>query len=488
MRTGCLMISAAGSGHGKSVFTMGLLQALKLRGVSLMGFKCGPDYIDPEFHTRVLQIPCRSLDTWLMGEAQVLREIEEAGKSAQLLVCEGAMGLYDGLGTGRAHSAYSIAHLCEMSVVVILDAAGRISCEDQLKSLLKKDTGRLIRGVFVNRCGEEDASGLVRRIEHILDEHNLPDAARAREVTGRVSFCGCLPVMEEAEFPSRHLGLVRAQEAGDFLRRVAGIAAVMERAGIVDAALNMAGGRKAGKGSLDTRTGGGKLESPEESGTGPGRRINCRIAVARDEAFSFLYQSCLDHLEHAGAQLCFFSPVRDSALPEGTDGLYLPGGYPELYASALEKNVSMRRAVRSAVMAGLPTVAECGGFLYLGEWLQGEDTHMYRMAGALPGSAVRKDSLVRFGYLELTQDRGNSLLFREGETVRAHEFHYWDSDCCGEDLLALKRTKGKTWRCGVTGPALYAAFPHLYLDAVHAERFVQACKREAQHPRRIPQT
>lgn len=205
------------------------------------------------------------------------------------------------------------------------------------------------------------------------------------------------------------------------------------------------------------------------------RTACCRIAVARDEAFSFFYQRSLENLERAGARLCFFSPLHDSDLPDHVDGLYLPGGYPELYAEVLEKNAAMRRAVREAVSGGLPTVAECGGFLYLGKTLCSEDGHPYEMAGVLPGSASGKERLVRFGYLELTQEKGDSLLFQEGETVTAHEFHYWDSDSCGEDLLARKKSKNQDWRCGFAGENLYAAFPHLYLNKKRAERFVRAC-------------
>ncbi|MBQ1359057.1 MAG: cobyrinic acid a,c-diamide synthase, partial [Ruthenibacterium sp.] len=206
-----------------------------------------------------------------------------------------------------------------------------------------------------------------------------------------------------------------------------------------------------------------------------GRGFCCRIAVARDEAFCFSYAETLESLRDAGAELVFFSPVHDAALPGGAGGLYLPGGYPELYAGQLSQNAAMRRAVRRAVEAGLPTVAECGGFLYLGRSLEGEDGAVHPMAGALPGAGVRRQKLVRFGYAQLTA-RADSLLLRAGETVPVHEFHYWDSTENGAAFNAQKPATGRSWTCGFAGPALYAAFPHLYFAGRPqlAERFVRA--------------
>ena len=489
--TGRVMISAAGSSAGKSVVTMGLLCAMKEQGIRAAGFKCGPDYIDPGFHERVLGIPCRNLDTYLMGNRDVLEEVSDAERSGFLVAAEGAMGLYDGLGGGIRHSAYSIASLCRMPVVVVLDALRKDTCLDQLKLLLDGDSERLICGVIINRCPEEEYPDILRRIRKMLSTGDGAGGIGTAEKTD-IAFCGFLPPLPEAEFPSRHLGLVRAAENRDFSRRVKRIGEFLQRCGCVDEVLSIArrgcagadSSRKyqAASSSLDRTSAHAhyRLKAdalPDPAGDLPVSSC-CRIAVARDEAFSFVYQRSLENLERAGAQLEYFSPIHDEMLPEGMDGLYLPGGYPELYAPLLEKNRSMLSAVRSAVRGGVPTVAECGGFLYLGEKLCADDGTWYRMAGVFDGWAARQERLVRFGYLELIQEKGDSLLFREGEPVAAHEFHYWDSDCCGEDLTARKRSKNQTWKCGYAGPDLYAAFPHLYLDAVRAERFVRACMRK----------
>ena len=178
----------------------------------------------------------------------------------------------------------------------------------------------------------------------------------------------------------------------------------------------------------------------------------------------------------AGAELVFFSPVHDTALPEGIGGLYLPGGYPELYAKDLAENESMRSSVAFAVKNGMPTVAECGGFMYLGKALKEEQN--FPMAGVLPGTAEQKGRLVRFGYALLTAET-DSLLFRSGETVPVHEFHYWDSTENGDAFRMTKPLTGTSWRCGFAGPSLYAAFPHLYMAGrpEMAERFVEAARK-----------
>ena len=206
---------------------------------------------------------------------------------------------------------------------------------------------------------------------------------------------------------------------------------------------------------------------------------NCRIAVARDEAFSFYYASSLDALRRAGAELLPFSPLRDHCLPADISGLYLGGGYPENYATELSANKEMLSNVREAIEKGLPTVAECGGFMYLQEKLEGSDGNVYPMVGALTGEAARTPRLVRFGYVTLTAE-ADSMLFRAGEPVPAHEFHHWDSTECG-DALTARKYDGRNWKCGVVNDRLYAGYPHLELggDAPLAERFVRACREYA---------
>ena len=203
------------------------------------------------------------------------------------------------------------------------------------------------------------------------------------------------------------------------------------------------------------------------------------IAVARDAAFNFIYDESLTALEKAGAKIEFFSPLRDAQVPENACGLYLPGGYPELYGRELSENGSMLASVRDAVRGGMPTVAECGGFLYLSEKLADADGKSWDMAGALPGEAANTGKLVRFGYGYISTDE-DSLLFRKGDAVPVHEFHYWDTTDAGTDLHLTKASNGKEWEFGFAGSSLYAGFPHLYFagnDGLLAKRFVEAAKK-----------
>ena len=380
------MLSAMGSGRGKTVVTCGLLTALKRRGVSVQSFKCGPDYIDPMFHSRVLGVPSRNLDLFLQGEVGVRRTLGR--QSAELALIEGAMGFYDGVkGTDRA-SAWAVTNTADIPVVVILRPRGAsLTLAAQIRGLQSFRTPSHIAGLLLNDC----KPSLYAHLKPILEgETGLP-------------VVGYLPPMEEAVLESRHLGLLTAWEIESLTARFEDIAQQMEQTVDIDALLSLAGETSEGR---------------PPSVLPP---VRCKIAVARDEAFCFWYEDNLDLLRENGAELVFFSPIYDQDLPPGADGLYLPGGYPELYARQLSENASMRKRIRQTVAAGLPTVAECGGFLYLQETLEDEQGKIWPMAGALPGAGYRTDRLQRFGYKNLTAEQ-DSLLLRAGESQigRAH--------------------------------------------------------------------
>lgn len=430
-----LMISAMNSGSGKTVLTCALLSALKVRGLSLQAFKCGPDYIDPMFHSRVLGVPSRNLDLFLQGEAGVRRTFARAFGADQAVV-EGAMGFYDGVkGTSRA-SAWAAAEALNLPVILAVRPQGSsLTLAAQIRGVADFRTPSHIAGLLLNGC----KPSLYAHLKPILEgETGLP-------------VLGYLPPMEEAELPSRHLGLLTAGEVENLTARFGAIARRMERTADIDALLALAG------------------ETSGNAALPPRPTPRCKIAVARDEAFCFCYADNLDLLRGSGAELVFFSPFHDRGLPPDADGLYLPGGYPELYARQLSENASMRQSVRRAVAAGLPAVAECGGFLYLQKTLEDERGKPWPTAGVLPGAGYRTGRLQRFGYKELNAE-GDSLLFRKGETVPVHEFHYWDSTA-PEPVLT---------------ETLYAAFSHLHFggELPLAERFVEkAVKWREAHER-----
>ncbi|MBQ9249287.1 MAG: cobyrinate a,c-diamide synthase [Oscillospiraceae bacterium] len=441
-----IMLSAMHSGAGKTVTTCALLAALKKREESVFAFKCGPDYIDPMFHTKVLGIPSRNLDLFLQGQEGVRQSLLTARDG--IAVLEGAMGYYDGLAGTEKASAWEIACVTDTPVLLVLRPKGAgVSLAAQVKGLLEFRPDSHIVGLLLADCREALSAYLKPILER---ETGLP-------------VLGYLPPMEEASFGSRHLGLLTPDEIRDLTERFDRMAEQVEKSIDLDALMALAHER----------------ETPPVVYKTPLRR--CRIAVARDEAFCFYYEDSFDRLRAAGGELVFFSPLHDEALPSAVDGLYLGGGYPELYARQLSQNESMLRSVRNAVENRLPTVAECGGFLYLQRTLEDSEGKAWPMCGCLPGDGFRTGRLQRFGYLTL-EAAADSLLLRKGESLPAHEFHHWDCTVNGEQLLC-KKADGRQWRCGFVSDSLYAAFPHLHLggELPLAERFVEACAKGKDH-------
>ena len=431
-----IMLAAMNSGAGKTTVTCALLRAMTRRGIDTQGYKCGPDYIDPMFHHRVLGVPCENLDVFLQGEAGVLRTLSR--QRHEFAVLEGAMGFYDGIGGTERGSAWQIAALSGTPVVLILNSSGiGITLAAQVKGLMEFRTPNHIAALLLNGCSES----LFAYLKPILErECGLP-------------VLGYLPKMAECNLASRHLGLITADEVADFDRRFDALSKALEQhvdlAHLLDLCADV---------------------QPLTVETVSNEPV-CRIAVARDAAFCFYYEENLRALREAGAELCYFSPLADRELPD-CDGIYLGGGYPELYAEALSGNCSMLESIRKAAVNGMPLVAECGGFLYLQKSLAG-----LPMAGVLNGEGYSTERLKRFGYVTL-QAEAESLLFRAGEAIPAHEFHYWDCTENGTDLAAVK-ANGKTWRCGFCTDRMYAAFPHLHFggELPLAERFVEAAVR-----------
>ena len=434
-----LMLSALHSGSGKTVMTCGLLRAFQRRGLAVESFKCGPDYIDPMFHRRVLGLPGRNLDLFLQGRDGVRRTL--AGQTADLALLEGAMGFYDGVGGTHEASAWQVADTGQVPVVLVLRPKGvSLTLAAQVRGLMDFRRPSHIVGALLTDCKPM----LYFHLRPILEEAGL-----------RVF--GYLPPMAEAVLDSRHLGLVTPEEVVDLQARFDALASQLERTADLDGLLEVAAPCE-----------GTQRESPPP--------VRCRIAVARDEAFCFYYQDSLDALRTAGAELVFFSPLRD-APPAQVHGLYLGGGYPELHAEQISRNRAMRQWVSQAILHGLPAIAECGGFLYLLDHLTDPSGCTWPMAGVLPGGSAPTERLQRFGYLTLTAET-DSLLFRAGEQVPAHEFHYWEAEMCGKNLRAEKPS-GRQWHCCYASDTLYAGFPHLHLAGALplARRFVDAAIR-----------
>ena len=440
-----LLLAAPSSGSGKTTAACALLSALKARGLEPCAFKCGPDYIDPMFHRAVLGVPSHNLDLFF-STPQTVRRLYTSGAAGHgSAVCEGAMGYYDGLGgVSAAASAWHTADVLDLPVLLVVQPKGvSVTLAAQIQGLVHFRKNSHLAGILLNNCSEK----LYNMLKTLLEaETGLP-------------VLGYLPHLPEAVVESRHLGLKTADE----------IAGLQEKIALLADSLVLDWDKLA---ELTEKP------EPESERLPPWGKASLlpRIAVAKDEAFCFTYAETLDALRDAGAKLVFFSPVHDAALPEGIGGLYLPGGYPELYANALSENAAMRASIRAAVNAGLPTVAECGGFLYLGQSLEGTDGQNWPMAGVLPGEGIRVGRLVRFGYATLTA-KADSLLFRAGESLPIHEFHHWDSTANGTAFTACKNEKMQ-WECGFANENFYAGFPHLYWAGTPLPgRFVRAAER-----------
>lgn len=439
-----LVATAPQSGSGKTTAVCALLGAMAARGLTPCAFKAGPDYIDPMFHRAVLGVESHNLDLFFSTPETVrsLYARHAAGHGAA--VVEGAMGYYDGLGgVSDTASAWHLADTLNLPALLVVRPKGAsLTLAATLRGLLAFRTPHHIAGILLNDCTEN----LYKMLRPMLErETGLP-------------VMGYLPFLPGAAIESRHLGLKTAAEIANLQARLKLLA---------DAAQS----------SIDWPLLQRLFDRPAPAAAPPAAvPPRVRLAVARDAAFCFTYAETLEALQENGAELCFFSPLQDTALPPDIGGLYLPGGYPELYAAELAANAPMRAAIKAAVENGLPTAAECGGFLYLGQTLEDADGTPHLMAGVLPGQGVKTRRLVRFGYATLTA-QADSMLFAAGEQFPAHEFHHWDSTQNGTALTAAK-ANGRQWACGFANAHLYAGFPHLYWAGTPlAQRFVAAAER-----------
>ena len=424
------LLAAPRSGSGKTTMTCALLMALKRRGCAPCAFKSGPDYIDPMFHRAVLGVESRNLDLFFSAPETVRTLYARGAAGHGAAVCEGAMGFYDGLGgvSDRA-SAWHLADTLGLPVLLVVEPKGQsLTLAAELKGLNSFRTPSHIAGILLNNCTARMHALLAPMLEK---ETGLP-------------VLGFLPKLPEAVIGSRHLGLYTAAEVENLQQKLALLADAAEEH--IDWPRLLALCEKE------------PPALPVEPETPPAR---VRIAVAQDEAFCFTYAETLEAFRDAGAEVVFFSPLRDTALPGNIGGLYLPGGYPELHARELSENTSLLREIKQKIESGLPTAAECGGFLYLGQSLTDAEGQSWPMAGVLPGEAKDAGRLVRFGYAALSAD-SDSMLFRAGESFPIHEFHHWDSTANGTALAAKKPVGGAAWRCGFVNEHFYAGFPHLY--------------------------
>ncbi len=432
-----VLIAGTGSGCGKTTTVCAVLQAFKNRGLAPMSFKCGPDYIDPMFHTGIIGVDSENLDIFFAGEEGVRSAFVK--HAADVNVIEGVMGMYDGLAMDAdAASSYHVAKTLDAPVVLVVNVRGMaLSAAAVVRGYMTLRKPNMVRGVIFNKVSPMTYPSLKKVVEN---ECGVP-------------VFGYLPDLPECSLESRHLGLVTAAEVSELQTKMQRLAEAAEKTLDLDGLL-----------ALMRAQAPLKADVPHYEPLG-----SARIAVARDKAFCFYYRDNLELLRELGAELVFFSPIDDERLPD-CDGLYLGGGYPELYLERLSGNETMRASIREAVSGGLPTVAECGGFMYLCRSIDGLD-----MVGYFPVDCRNTGKLTRFGYATLHAGE-ESMLFAAGGTLQGHEFHYWDATDPGSALRAVKPS-GRETRCGYVSDTLYAGYPHLYFPSCPsaAAGFVKKC-------------
>ncbi|MDH7497954.1 MAG: cobyrinate a,c-diamide synthase [Syntrophomonadaceae bacterium] len=426
------MIAGTHSGVGKTTLTAGVMAALRRRGLRVRPFKVGPDYIDTGYHRLAAGAESWNLDLWMLGEPHLRAAFAHASQGCDVAVVEGVMGLFDGVGTTPEGSSAEVAKLLGIPVVLVVDGKGMsTSAAAQVMGYRDFDPALRLAGVILNRVSGE---GHFRLLRQSIERY-----------TG-VPVVGWLPRDARVALPSRHLGLLPAQE-------MAGARQVVERAAaLVEEHLD-----------LDALLGAGTSLVPEAVPVDAQPAAQpVRLAIARDEAFSFYYPSSLEMLQRQGAVLCEFSPLRSAGLPEAVAGLYLGGGFPEVFAEELASNRRLRESLRRHLEAGLPCYAECGGLMYLAGELVTAGGKAYPMVGFLDGRARMTDRLQRFGYVQVELERP-TVLGPAGASFHGHEFHHSVVEgISAETAMTVTSTlSGRSWRCGFRRANVLAAYAHL---------------------------
>jgi cobyrinic acid a,c-diamide synthase len=443
------MIAGTGSGCGKTMITCAILSVLKQQNKNVVAFKCGPDYIDPMFHTKATQIETYNLDSVLMGENGVRYSLQKHTQTCDIAVIEGVMGLYDGIGNKSNASTNDLSKVTETPVVLIVDAKGKsLSLCAEIKGFLEFEKNNIV-SIIINRITPASYPFYKDMIEN---------------QTG-VRVIGFMPEMPETRIESRHLGLMTANEISDIQNKIMILAENARKFIDFETFFEIANVTK-------------KNNVPESFLGLQKRDSFVHLYTACDEAFCFHYNDNHLLLENLGATLHFFSPLRDREIPENADGLIFWGGYPELYAADLEKNTALKKNICYHYKRGIPIYAECGGFMYLQESLTDLHGLQYSMLGIIHGHAEMTNRLQNFGYVKLSAN-DDTMLCRQGETINAHSFHYAKSSYEGNSFTATKMSNGKSYPCIVATRNIFAGYPHIHFfgNKKFAEGLIESCFR-----------
>jgi cobyrinic acid a,c-diamide synthase len=443
-----LLLAGTHSSVGKTTVTLGLLAAWRKLGRRPAPFKAGPDYIDPSLHGLAAGRPSRNLDVWLLDESALRGVFERGVRDADVAVVEGVMGLYDGIGATQEGSTAALARSLACPVVLVLDvAATSVTAAALVLGCQRMQPGVQLAGVILNRVGS--------------DGHLQATSEAIRATTG-LPVLGSLPSDPTLAVPERHLGLVPAAEQGLSAGTLDRLASVVQSRFDLEALWRIAAEAP-------------PLAAMAATQSQVSVRGEPRIAVAQDRAFGFYYQDTIDLLHDSGAEVVPFSPLDDSALPPDTRGVYLGGGFPELYARDLAANQPMRAAIRQHVARDLPLYAECGGLMALGQTLTTFEDETLSMFGVLPVASRMQRETLTIGYREVEAVRSSPLM-PSGTRVRGHEFHWSIAEPPPARLAAYRLADNDRLEGFCTGSTL-ASYIHLNFAGAPAlaRRFVNSC-------------
>ncbi len=451
-----IVIAGVRSGVGKTTIATGIMGALTRRGHRVQPFKAGPDYIDPSYHQLACGVPSRNLDTWLLPRPTVAELFRRASGPARVSVVEGVMGVYDGHASlTEEGSTAQLAKLLNAPVLLVADAAKVArSVAAEVLGYQQFDPDLRIAGVILNGVGGP------RHLEFCQPQI---------EATTGLPVLGYLPRRERFVQPERHLGLIPTVEGTVVQEWYDALVAQVEETIDLEGILSLAATANPPEGR------------PEVYPAEPQPR-RARIAIARDKAFNFYYQDSLDLLEAWGAELVPFSPLTDVALPEGVGGVYIGGGFPEMFARELAENRPMLESLRQALDRDVPVYAECGGLMYLGQSLSDLAGTDYPMVGALPVVSSMSDRRLTLGYREVEACAATPLL-EPGQRVRGHEFHWSVLAEQPEPERAVYRVVDQENRAeGFHIGSVWASYIHLHLGSAPglARRFVETCGESIQ--------
>lgn len=451
-----LVIAAPSSGSGKTTFSMGLMAAFCRRGLKVQPFKVGPDYIDPAFHTGITGRNSINLDGWMLEEPVLRQLFAKGSQGADLSIVEGVMGLYDGYGADPMEgSTAGMAKILQAPVILIMTIDAMAASAAAIAYGLKEFGPVNLKGIVINKPSSP---------------HHYQIVKDAIEKYAGVQVLGFLSKTTDIELKSRHLGLVQSSETENLPEIVDVLADLIEENIDLDLLLKVAEDASPWEFEIPA--------SPDI------RKAEFKIAVARDQAFSFYYHENLSMLCRLGAELVFFSPIRDKALPRDSCGVYIGGGYPEVFAPEIAANTALMQDIKEKAEQGMPIYGECGGYMYLNKNFTNDAGEIFPFVGIFDGEAVMTNRLQNFGYLEVL-GLTDTVLFEKGERIKAHEFHKskilrTDDNFCmqGEKVKNGAKTQ---WHCGRKYKNVFGMYPHIYFPANEkfAINFVRHCREYA---------